>query len=128
DSTPTVMARATELIPPIAATPKAMQVMKIRNPESPPRISRSEKRTARRSVSEAPMRRASGRHGGERRRCLDAARAHRDLPCTACGEAWIVSDQHQRHAALLRLGEQEIGDLASGRLVEIAGRLVGDQD
>ena len=39
-----------------------------------------------------------------------------------------MGDQHQRHAALPGLGEQQVGDLPAGRLVEIAGRLVGDQD
>src|SRR5690606_20213860 len=45
-ATAEVIAWATELTPPIAPTPSAMQVMKIRNPDRPPRISRSEKRSA----------------------------------------------------------------------------------
>jgi hypothetical protein len=35
--------------------------------------------------------------------------------------------QHQRRAALGLLGKQEVGDLPAGLGVEIAGRLVGDQ-
>ena len=49
-ATPAVIERATELTPPIAATPSAMQVRKIRKPDKPPRISRSEKRSASLSV------------------------------------------------------------------------------
>ena len=40
----------------------------------------------------------------------------------------IMRHQHQRGAALLVAGEQQLDDLAAGRLVEIAGRLVGDED
>ena len=40
----------------------------------------------------------------------------------------IMGHQHQRHAAFPGLGEQEIGNLPARRLVEISGRLVGDQD
>ncbi len=62
------------------------------------------------------------------RRFLDAARAHRHLARAAGGQRRVVGDQHQRHGALGRLGEKQVGHLPPGRLVEIAGRLVGDQD
>ena len=39
-----------------------------------------------------------------------------------------MGDENQRRAALALAGEQQIDDLPAGRLVEIAGRLVGDQD
>ena len=39
-----------------------------------------------------------------------------------------MRDQHQRGAALGVAGEQQVDDLPAGGLVEIAGRLVGDQD
>ena len=39
-----------------------------------------------------------------------------------------MGHQHQRHAALGVLGEQEIDDLPAGGFVEIAGRLVRHQD
>ena len=39
-----------------------------------------------------------------------------------------MRDQHQRHAALGMLAEQKVDDLLAGGFVEIAGRLVGDED
>jgi len=39
-----------------------------------------------------------------------------------------MGDQNQRGSASGLAREQEIDDLGTGRLVEIAGRLVGDQD
>ena len=39
-----------------------------------------------------------------------------------------MRDQHERGAALLVTGEQQFDDLAPGHFVEIAGRLVGDED
>ena len=38
-----------------------------------------------------------------------------------------MRDQHKRHTAFSGLGEHEVGDLSAGRMVEIAGRLVGNQ-
>ena len=43
-------------------------------------------------------------------------------------ERGVMGDQNQRGAALGVAGEQQIDDLPAGGLVEIAGRLVGDQD
>ena len=39
-----------------------------------------------------------------------------------------MGDQQQCHAALALLGEQQVGDLPAGGLVEVAGRFVGDED
>src|SRR5690606_21783068 len=64
---------------------------------------------------------------GEFRSGLDAARAQRDLACAARGKRRIMRDEHERHAALGGLVKQKVGDLPAGRLVEIAGGLVGDQ-
>ena len=58
---------------------------------------------------------------------LDAAGTHRHLARAARRQRRVVGHQHQRHAAFPGLAEQEVGDLPAGRLVEIAGRLVGDQ-
>src|SRR5262252_6552883 len=59
---------------------------------------------------------------------LDPARAQSHHTVATRGERVIVRHQHQRGAALLVASEQELDDLAAGRLVEIAGRLVGDED
>ena len=61
-------------------------------------------------------------------RAFDAARAQPHDAVAARGERRVVGDQHQRGAALRVAGEQQIDDLLAGGLVEIAGRLVGDQD
>ena len=58
---------------------------------------------------------------------LDPARAHADHPVAARGERRVVRDEHQRRAAPRRQIEHQVDDRAAGRLVEIAGRLVGDQ-
>ena len=59
------------------------------------------------------------------RRSGPSAAAPRDR---SAAPANFVGDQHQRHAALGVLGEQEIDDLLAGRLIEIAGGLVRHQD
>ena len=46
----------------------------------------------------------------------------------ASGECGVVGDENQRRAALLVTGKQQIDDLGAGRLVQIAGRLVGNED
>jgi hypothetical protein len=52
----------------------------------------------------------------------------RSGPSAALRQRGVVRHQHQRHAALRMFGEQEIDDLLAGCLVEIAGRLVRDED
>ena len=54
--------------------------------------------------------------------------AQADHAIAAMRERGIVRDQHQRHAALGMLVEEQIDDLLARGLVEIAGRLVGDED
>ena len=61
-------------------------------------------------------------------RRLDASRAQPHHAVAALRQRRIMRHQHQRGAALLMTGEQQLDDLAPGRLVEIAGRLVGDED
>ena len=63
--------------------------------------------------------------GDSRSRCGPSAAARRDRSARQRG---VVGHQHQRHAALGMLGEQEIDDLLAGGLVEIAGRFVRHQD
>ena len=99
----------------------------MRRPASPPRRSRSAKRAiggrARAAAIVAgafmPTRGRSGR--------LDRARAHPDHAVAARGQRRIVGDERERRAASRRKIEHEVHDRAAGRLVEIAGRLVGDQ-
>ena len=43
-------------------------------------------------------------------------------------EFGVVGDQNERRAALLMAAEQKLDDVASGGLVEIAGRFVGNDD
>lgn len=49
------------------------------------------------------------------------------LPRATCGQQRVVCDQQQRHGALCLLGEEEIGNLASGFRIQVACRLVRDQ-
>src|SRR5260370_24157241 len=66
---------------------------------------------------------------------LDTVRGSFDSPRTqphhtvaARGQRGIVGDEHERGAALRMSCEQKIDDLRPGGLVEVAGRLVGDED
>src|SRR5262245_59255565 len=59
---------------------------------------------------------------------LDAARAQAHDAVAACRKAGIMCDQHQGGLALDVALEHQLDDLGAGRLVEIAGRLVGDED
>ena len=59
---------------------------------------------------------------------VDPAGAQPYHAVAALRQRGVVGDQHQRHAALGMLGEEQIDDLLAGRLVKIAGRLVRDQD
>src|SRR5690606_35254693 len=126
----------------------AMQVMKMKKPDRPPRISRSEKRSARRillnmhSLLRRPGRGGSSECGGREkpsssghpfrrldfRRCLDPTGAHGNLSRTARGKRGMVRDEDERDCALDGGGEKEVGDDPARRLIEIAGRLVCNQD
>ena len=46
----------------------------------------------------------------------------------ALGEALVMGDQHQRHAPLGLFVEEDLKDPFSGRSIEVAGRLIRDQD
>jgi len=46
----------------------------------------------------------------------------------AGGERAVVGHEHERRTVLAVAAKQKLDDLAPGGLVEIAGRLVGDQD
>ena len=48
----------------------------------------------------------------ERRGLLDTTGAHLHLAGASRRKRRIMRDQHQGHAALARLGEEEVGDLA----------------
>jgi len=50
------------------------------------------------------------------------------VPAAALGEVEVVGDEHQGAAAVALQPEQELDDRVAGALVEIAGRLVGDED
>src|SRR5207247_2012142 len=78
------------------------------NARSPPRMTRP----SRASPSASP----------------DAPAAQRHHTVAARGERAIVGDEHERGAALRMSCEQKIDDLRPGGLVEVAGRLVGDED
>ena len=67
------------------------------------------------------------RSRGRQRFSLDASRPQTDRPIAARRQSEIMGDQHQRRAALRAQIEQQVDDRAPGRFVEIAGRLVGDQ-
>ena len=49
------------------------------------------------------------------------------IPAAPVGEVGVVGDQHQRGAALLAQGEHQVHDRLAGGAVEVAGRLVGQQ-
>ena len=126
-ATPAVIERATELTPPIAATPSAMQVRKIMKPDRPPRISRSEKRKASASIRDEGMRRAHAVAASAGVASIRPERmaTWREQRAASAG-SWVTSTSVMPRSP--GLGEQQVGDLPAGRLVEIAGRLVGDED
>src|SRR5258708_16058749 len=62
------------------------------------------------------------------RRSFDAPRTQPHHTVAARGQRGIVGDEHERGAALRMSCEQKIDDLRPGGLVEVAGRLVGDED
>ena len=59
---------------------------------------------------------------------FDPAGAQPHDAVAALRQRVVVRDQDQRGAALDVAGEQKLDDLLAGRFVEVAGRLVGDQD
>src|SRR5262245_49747521 len=107
---------AIEPTPPMAATPSIRQARKMRNPAMPPRSSRH----ARRSPSPPPISRSAMRFA-------KPAVEHLDPAAAARGERRIVGDQQQGGAMPPGEVEQQVDDLAAGFGVEIAGRLVSQQ-
>src|SRR6202161_4061512 len=53
---------------------------------------------------------------------------HVQYPVAAGGQGGVVSDEHERGAVLLFAAEQKLNDVRTGRFVEIAGGLVGDEN
>ncbi len=58
----------------------------------------------------------------------DLPRMHVQHAIAARRKRGVVGDQNERGAALAMAAKQKFDDLAAGRFVEIAGRLVGDED
>src|SRR3954469_25801431 len=133
-ATPAISERAVEEIPAIAPTPSAMQAMNTTNPESPARISRNASLMTR----PKPGLREGGRVG--RVPCMSSGRlrprrvghnppgAKLHDAVTTLRKRGIVGDQDKGRAALTLQREDEVGDRAPGRLVEVAGRFVGHHD
>jgi len=48
-------------------------------------------------------------------------------PTTAAGDLRVVGHQHRRRAAPPLQREEELEDLLAARWIEVAGRLVGEQ-
>ena len=121
-------ARARGIPPPtIAATPSAMQIEENAQAREPAaQIAQREAREG-----EARARRAAGEsalaHAPAGRERLEDARTHAQRSVAARGEGGIMGDERQRRAAPRGQIEQQIDDRAPGGLVEIARRLVGDQ-
>src|SRR6185437_4463475 len=76
----------------------------------------------------APRPRVRSCRKRRRRRLFDPARTHADHAVATGGERGIMGDERERRAAPRPEIEDELDDRAPGRLVEIAGRLVGDQE
>src|SRR5262249_35382811 len=107
---------AIEPTPPMAATPSIRQARKMRNPAMPPRSSRH----ARRSARLPPMSRSAMRFA-------EPAVEHLDPAAAAGGQRRMGGDQ-QRGGAVRPGGvDQRVDDRGAGLGVEIAGRLVGQQ-
>ena len=68
------------------------------------------------------------RRAGRSRALDDAAVAQRDRFVGQRRQLGIVRDEHERAAALAVDGHEQIDHLPAGGAVEIAGRLVGEQD
>src|SRR3954451_9165559 len=134
-ASPSVSERAIEDTPAMAATPSAMQARKTPNPRKPPRNSRRASRSVmgridgrgRGEAGRAPCMGVASSRGRIGRR-LDPAGPQAHHAVAALGEVQVVGDEHQGRAALSFKPEQEPDDGVAGRLVEVAGRLVGEQE
>ena len=108
--------------------------MKTANPRKPPRRSRS----ARRRVIRYAMSPCAGRAPGSRRtvtaipqardRLVEVARAKPDDAVAARRQRGVVGDKDERHRPGTEAFKHDVDDPAASGFVEIAGRLVGDED
>src|SRR5260370_1409463 len=121
---PSSTARLNDRMPVIAATPSARQAMNRRKPASPLRISRRARRKAR-FIARPSLSRQGGRHAlvADQKTVGDAQDT-----IAAARQRHVMSDQDQGRAVGARQLEQQIHHLLAGRAVEIAGRLVGQQE
>src|SRR5208282_818950 len=133
---PSARLAATEPTPAIARTPSAMQAMKTPKPRNPPRNSRHAKRNASRAICPAGgCRRSAARVSTTvisfrpvQHRLVEPSRVQVQHAIATRGKRRVMGDEHKGRAALAMAAEQKLDDLASRRLVEIAGRLVGDDN
>src|SRR5436190_578503 len=102
------------------ATPSATQTSTVRTWRQPARVSRAAIASAKRITSQVA-------DGGWLFRPDDAAVAQRDPPVGVRGECRVVRDEHERAAPLAVEREEELDDRCTRRRVEVARRLVGEQ-
>ena len=107
----------------IAPTPTATQMKK--NSEPPPRGAQLARRHA---EDEAHAAAAAGSPPAALDQAGDAAVAQRDGHVGERGQLGIVRHQHDRRLARAIDLEQQLDDLAAGLAVEVAGRLVGEEE
>src|SRR5215472_14063144 len=130
-ASPSARLSADEPMPAMAPTPRAMQARNTRNPRTPPRSSRR----ANRKVNNAPR----GERQPTRTRSRMPVRSVRRVRFDAAGpqphhtaatgcQSRVMSDQDEGRAALAMVGKQQVDDPLPGRLVEVSGRLIGDQN
>ena len=131
------IAARTEPTAAIAATPSARQARKTRKPASPPRSSRRARRSGGAAAAPSAVTEAessvvfsagAGRSLGGLGEALEPAVAQPDHPVAAGGELGRVGDEHQRRAVPVAQAEEQPDDRLAGGAVEVAGRLVGEQD
>src|SRR5580658_7446922 len=112
---PSARLAATEPTPEIAITPSTMQAMKTPKPCRPPRRSRQAKRSASRIMlkfaSRLRWRRRAGCADGS---FFEASRMHMQDAIAARGKFGVVSDEHERRAALAPALKEKVDDLVPG--------------
>jgi hypothetical protein len=125
---PPVIDAATELTPAIAATPRRCRRRGCKTAQAAAHFAQSE---ANASAGPGPSRiirpppRAKAAWVPLR---VDRAVAHPHDAPAPFREPNVMGDEHQRRAAFLLLGEKQVGHLPPRLAVQIAGRLVRDQD
>ena len=118
-----------------AMTPSAMHSTKTVRPPAPARSSRKAIASAsgRRQPRAGPgVAMIGGGHDAAARRLApparDAAVGEADDAVAALGERAVMGDEQERGAGALLQREQKVHDFGAGGLVEIAGRLVGEDE